>query len=378
MTIRERRLNRATLARQGLLQRERAGVERTVRRLVALQAQEPASPYLALWNRIEGFDPAALDAALADGALVKATLIRLTLHVVHAEDHPVLHAAMQPTLRGARLGDERFTGTGLTAAELDALLPEVVAFAHEPRSNADMEAWLSDRLGEEAGSRAWWALRSFGPFRHAVNGGPWSFGRRPAYLAAGTTPVDGTADDHLRSLVRRYLAAFGPASVADVARFALVQRARVKVAVAELGDELERVPGPGTSGLLDLPGGVIPEADTPAPPRLLPMWESTLLAYADRSRIIPERYRQLVTRRNGDVLPAVLVDGYVAGVWRAVDGGIEVSAFDALPRAAWDGLAEEAAALTRFLAERDPAVYRRFGHWWAKLPTPEEARILTP
>jgi hypothetical protein len=105
------------------------------------------------------------------------------------------------------------------------------------------------------------------------------------------------------------------------------------------------------------------------------MWDSTLLAYADRSRVIPPDYRRLVTRNNGDVLPTLLVDGHVAGVWRPVEDGIEATAFHQLPRKAWTGLAEEAEALTSFLAGRDPMVYRRYTHWWSKLPS-AETRVL--
>jgi Winged helix DNA-binding domain len=98
------------------------------------------------------------------------------------------------------------------------------------------------------------------------------------------------------------------------------------------------------------------------------MWDSTLLAFADRSRVIPPPYRRLVTRQNGDVLPTLLVDGYVAGVWRPVDGGIEATAFHELTDEAWAGLAAEAGALVAFLADREPMVYRRYSHWWDKLP----------
>lgn len=105
------------------------------------------------------------------------------------------------------------------------------------------------------------------------------------------------------------------------------------------------------------------------------MWDSVLLAYADRSRVIPPAYRPVVIRRNGDVLPTLLVDGHVAGVWRPVDGGIEATAFHPLPPAAWDGLAAEAQSLTRLLSERETAVYSRYGHWWSKLPE-AEARLL--
>ncbi len=105
------------------------------------------------------------------------------------------------------------------------------------------------------------------------------------------------------------------------------------------------------------------------------MWDSILLAYSDRSRVIPSDYRRLVTRQNGDVLPTLLVDGYVAGVWRPVEGGIEATAFHRLSDAAWSGLVDEAAALVAFLTDREPTVYRRYTHWWRELPG-AEVRLL--
>jgi hypothetical protein len=108
MSLTERQLNRATLDRQMLLRRESMEVVDAVRRLVALQAQEPASPYLALWNRLADFDPVELDLAFADRAVVKATLVRIALHTVHAADWPTFHNAMVPILRGSRLTDRRF------------------------------------------------------------------------------------------------------------------------------------------------------------------------------------------------------------------------------------------------------------------------------
>jgi hypothetical protein len=105
------------------------------------------------------------------------------------------------------------------------------------------------------------------------------------------------------------------------------------------------------------------------------IWDSVLLAYADRSRVIPPDYRRLVTRNNGDVLPTLLVDGYVAGAWRPVEDGIEATAFHSLPGATWDELEAEARAMVVFLAGRDPAVYRRYAHWWVELPG-AEVRVL--
>lgn len=270
-------------------------------------------------------------------------------------------------------------------------------------------------------------LRQLAPLLHAPTAPPWSFGNRPAYIAPPVVPrvvpADPEASDaSLRTLVLRYLEGFGPASVADVAQFATVPRARVRKALRELveardpqetglsgpagkpgesenpkrrrtvsgaaegveGDrrpegagrvELVRLEGPNGEELFDVPGGPRPDGDTPAPPRLMAMWDSVLLAYSDRSRIIPPEYRKLVCRMNGDTLATLLVDGYVAGVWRPADGGIEATAFHPLPEEVWEALADEARALTAFLAERDPRVYSRYGHWWGKLPS-AEVRVL--
>jgi len=384
-----RRLNRATLARQFLLERRPLAVVDAVRRLVALQAQEPASPYLALWNRLEGFDPVELDEALRAFAVVKAPLMRITLHAVAAEDRAPFHRAMTPTLRAARLNDARFRASGLTDADADALVPHVLAFARRPRVRQEIEAALEERFGAAAAPGAWWALRTIAPLVHAPSNEPWSFGRWPRYVAApdvhgGEDPpapdepagVDGpvavtaaaAALAATAQLVLRYLAAFGPASRQDFAQFALLRQTEVGPAFAAVGDALVALPGPDGATLYDVPDAPLPDDDAPAPPRLLAMWDSVLLAYKDRGRVIPPAYRTHVVRRNGDVLPTVLVDGYVAGVWRPRAGAIEVTAFHALGDDDWDGIEREARELLAFLADRDGAVYGRFGHWWSRLP----------
>jgi hypothetical protein len=105
MSLTARQLTLATLDRQLLLERQRLDVAEAVRRVCALQAQTPASPYLALWNRVQDFAPEDLDAAFADRRIVKATLMRITLHAVHAEDYEPYRAAMLSTLRASRLYD---------------------------------------------------------------------------------------------------------------------------------------------------------------------------------------------------------------------------------------------------------------------------------
>ncbi|WP_018352856.1 winged helix DNA-binding domain-containing protein [Longispora albida] len=377
MALSARQLNRATLDRQLLLRRAALPAAEAVRTLAALQAQEPASPYLALWNRLADFDPAELTAAFANREVVKATLMRVTLHAVHASDYPYFHAAMLPALRAPRLSDKRFTVSGLSTLEADALLPDLADFTRsQPRTNADVEAMLAGRLGGHR-EGLWWALRTYAALHHAPTGGPWSFQKSPSYLAApGSPPPSPSAGEGVQRLILRYLAAFGPALPADIAQFTLLKRTVVREALTSLGSRVTGVAGPGGSTLYDIPGGEYPAGDTPAPPRLLPMWDSTLLAYDDRSRILPPEYRATVIRRNGDVLPALLVDGYVAGVWRLVDEGIEATAFHQLSREQWDGLATEAATLRGFLADRDPAVYRYYHHWWRKGLPGADVRIV--
>ncbi|SDJ50865.1 winged helix DNA-binding domain-containing protein [Streptomyces indicus] len=374
MTLSARRLALATLDRQMLLQRRPLSVPDAVRQVCALQAQTPASPYLALWNRIENFAAEQLDAAFADGRIVKAGLMRITLHAVHAEDYPAFHAAMVSSLRASRLYDRRFTDTGLTAEDADTLLAELTPYLQQARTSAEVEAEVLARRG--AGTeRAWWALRTYAPLHHVPVGGPWSFGHRNTFRAAPAAP-EVSAREGVQRLLLSYLRAFGPATAQDFARFTLLTSAVIKQAVEDLGERLARVGGTGRSMLYDLPDATVPDEDTPVSPRLLPMWDSSLLAHVLPGRLMPAEFRPAAVRRNGDVLPCLLVDGRVAGVWRAVGGGLELTAFRRLTAGEWRDLTEEAARLVSWLADRDPQVYGRYGHWWDKGLPGVETRVV--
>ncbi|MCQ9179794.1 winged helix DNA-binding domain-containing protein [Streptomyces sp. IBSBF 2953] len=378
MTLTARQLTLATLDRQLLLERRRLDVAEAVRRVCALQAQAPASPYLALWSRVEGFVPEDLDAAFTDRRIVKATLMRITLHAVHADDYAPYHAAMVRSLRASRLYDRRYTSTELSEEDADSLLPRLAGFLARPRTGADVEAEFKTSLGDHA-HRLWWALRTYAPIQHTPTGASWSFKLPNTYLASGVDPADEAKDATagVQRLLLSYLRAFGPASAPDFARFTLLGRSVISQALSDLRDQVVRVPGPARAALFDLAGATVPAEDTPAPPRLLPMWDSTLLAHALPGRLMPQEYRPLVVRRNGDVLPTLLVDGQVAGVWRAADKGLELTAFRKLDKAAWRGLTEEARKLSALIADRDPAPYSRYHHWWDKGIPGVETRTVT-
>jgi DNA glycosylase AlkZ-like len=368
MTARE--LNRSTLGRQLLLQRERLDIPDAVKHIVAIQAQHPASPYLALWNRLIDFDPAQVDAAFRERRVVKATLMRVTLHAVHGADYKTFRGAMEPTLNGARLNDRRFRASGLTPDDARELIPELLVFLEDSRTAAESEEWLSGRLGAEPTRGAWWALRQYAPLHHSPTGGPWSFGNRPSYLAAPKIPDLGDPErlqTDLQRLAWRYLEGFGPASIADFAQFGMLYKSVATRALQPLEDRLVSVEGPEGQTMYDVPRAHRPDPEAVAPPRLMAMWDSLLLAHRDRSRFIPADYRTTVARKNGDVLPTLLVDGMVAGVWRTVDGGIEATSFHSLSEETWDSLGDEARSLLGLLADREPNVYGRYHHWWSQI-----------
>lgn len=374
-TVTDAELNRATLARQLLLHRVDLDPVTAIRRLAALQAQEPASPYIALWTRLANFPPERLDDAIRTGAIVKATLMRMTLHAVAAEDYPAFWAAHVDYFRRARTTGLRFLAREVARERIDELVERAAAFATEPRSNAEMTAHLEELAGPPGEQDWWWAVRAFTPVLRAPGDEPWSFARRPSYVAPAAAASELTADEALEYVVHSYLAAFGPATVLDVAQFVKLARAPVRRAVERLAPTLEVMRGEQGQTLYDAPGGPIPAADTAAPVRFLPMWDSMLMAYSDRSRIIPADVRKHVIRQNGDVLPTILVDGHVAGVWlpQHVDGRavIHVTPLRALTEQDWRELADEAAALIAFLAPREPAAYRRYVRWWAAIPSTE-------
>jgi hypothetical protein len=364
----QRRLNRATLARQLLLEPAGLGVVEAVERIGGLQAQEPASPYIGLWARLAEFDAADLDAAIRARDVVKGTLMRSTLHVVTAADYRALWPAVRPMLQPIRRQDRATPPPRRLVARLAR---RVTAFTATPRSLTALREHIGDADGRTADELVWWLRREL-PLAHAPTDAAWSFGRRPlvahadAWLPPGAWADEDAALEHL---VRRYLGAFGPASLADIAGWSGLPVARIRpgvVAVDASGDLLEFRSERGRS-LIDLADAPRPPEDVPAPVRLLPMWDSTVLAYADRSRVVSDADRARVIARNGDTLPVFLVDGVVAGRWWANAAGgrtrIELEPFRRLAAADRRALELLAKLLAAFVAPHEPNVYARYQRW---------------
>ncbi len=358
-----RRLNRTTLLRQSLLERSPDDVVSAVGRLAGLQAQYPNSPYIALWSRLGRFAIDDLEGALADRSLVKATVIRATLHVVTAADYPALSVASSVArTAGWRPSADR---AGVRTADLHR---RVLDFANEPRTLAELEAHIEEVLPDRALEGkvpsgvphvAFRMADSHGWLVHVPPSGRWGSFAKPRYIDASAWLPGAAApdpDEALRIAVERYLGAFGPASLGDIAKWIGQPRlSRVRTAVAALGGLARAFRDPDGRDLVDLVDAPLASGDEPAPGRFLARWDEVLIGYDRRERILPEAVAgDVIRRKNGVFLPSFTVDGYVAGTWSVAssptEAVLELAPSAAVAPADRAGLTDEAERLVRFIA----------------------------
>ena len=362
-----RALGRATLARQGLLKPIRSSAAAAVERVGSLQAQHPEWPPVALAARAATSRTADLAGALERREVVRSSLMRITIHVVTADDLWPMFALYQPMrLEQWRLftkSDPATSALGrrMTAAHGAAL----AALAERPRSSLELDRIMTAEIGRFAPPvprLAWRHFSAHVPLVHVPHSRE-GYGRS---LYAVATDWLGMRDaphwevDRARlHVARRYLAAFGPASVEDLAAYVgrgwggLTPWRR---AVESLGDDVVVLTDEAGRTVLDMADAPRPPAETPAPPRLLARWDSILLSHESRqrARILDERARAAVFTKNADVRPSFLIDGAVAGTWDLTnrDGvaSIALRPLGRLPRALRDALEEEAARVLRLVA----------------------------
>jgi hypothetical protein len=337
LTLRD--LNRATLARQLLLERKRLSPTRVIERLVGMQAQWPAAPYVGIWSRTTSFRREALERELRRGAVIKATMMRLTLHLVTVRDYAVIRAALSE--RGFPWESER---AGRLAPAVRALAERVDGVTSE--EGVALVTSEEGLTGIDA-RRAWRYARVRAHEFHHPETALWD-ARPAARYVAIDEPEEHDPTDARAEVVRRYLAAFGPASRRDIAAWSMMSASQIQRALDRL-EPLPRFRDENGRELLDVPRAPLPSADSPAPVRFLPKWDNVLLAFADRTRILPEKYRRIVIGQNGDVAQTFLVDGLVAGLWRVESGRIAIEPFAPLGRSARREVAEEARRLEAFV-----------------------------
>jgi hypothetical protein len=338
LTLRE--LNRATLARQLLLERRRVAPVRAIAQVAGLQAQWPPAPYVGLWSRIEGFRRESLERAILRGNVVKATVMRSTLHLVSRRDYALYWTALHdiPTWSNAALMDAERVADDVAALTADGpvTLTEIVARLCEEHGWEELHA-----------RRVWHAARVRAHVHHAAETALWSTRPRAVYtrVEPDSSPTRETALVHV---VRAYLAAFGPANRADIADWSGLRVRDFEPALEAL-EPLRRFRTEEGKELIDLPRAALPDAMTPAPIRFLPKWDNLLLGHADRRRVIVDEHRRTVVLKNGDVHQTVLVDGVVAAIWTVEDGRVRVEPIVPIPRRFRAELEAERARLEAWL-----------------------------
>lgn len=348
-----RALGRATLARQFLLGRTDATVPEVVAHLVGLQAQTPHTWYTGLWSRVAGFTPDLAADALVDRRLVRIALMRSTIHLVTAADALELRPAVQPAL-DRDLFRNYTHGRDMRGLDVDAVVAAGRALlAEAPRTNKELGALLQQRWPDRSAAALAYAIRCLVPLVQVPPRGVWGRSGSIAHTTVetwlGASVVDKPSVD---DLVRRYLAAFGPATVKDVQTWSGLTRLR------EVVEELPllRLRGEDGQELFDLPDAPRPDEDVPAPVRFLYDFDNLLLSHADRRRVVTDDVRARNYDPHGPVPQFFLVDGVTAGDW-AVQRTKEVATLELRPfhrLTTPDEVEREGARLLAFLAPDVP------------------------
>jgi hypothetical protein len=332
-TLTQRELNRALLARQLLLERRHMPLPRALERVGGIQAQYAPSMYIGLWSRLQDFERGDLDRALERRRAVQGTLMRSTIHLVSAGDYWPFAVGVRDSRRQMWV-----RGKGRPAPEEVATAAERLRghIADGPLARKEIAELLGGGSAMINGVGLWLDMVRVPP------SGTWERRRADVYAAAEhwVGPEDATQEEGVEHLVRRYLQGFGPASAAEIANWAGLHPRVVAPALERL--RLRRFRAEDGEELLDLPRAPLPDPDTPAPARFLPVWDSTLLVHARRTGILPEEHRGRVFNvRTPHSVHTFLVDGTVAGTWKHEKGRVKLEPFGKLSRSDRRELEEE-------------------------------------
>jgi winged helix DNA-binding protein len=349
-TLTRRALNRALLARQMLLAREGASALAVIERLVGLQAQLPRPPFVQLWSRIAGFQREELRSLIASRQVVRATLMRCTLHLMSRRDYQAFRSALQPALSQ---GMRAILRERVNSFLMEELLDEARRlFQERPRTFTELRAALLERFPDADERAMGYAVRTQLPLLIVPGEYEWGFRGDADFALADEwldQPLPGDVRPH--ALVLRYLEAFGPASATDVQAWSGL--AGVATALSELRPNLQVFRDERRRELFDLPEAPRPPEEMPVSARFLGDFDNLILSHADRTRVITDEHRAAVVTKNGQVLPTILVDGFVAGTWKLACvrkvSALTISPFAPLPPTAMSELAAEGENLARFL-----------------------------
>jgi hypothetical protein len=300
-------LNRALLARQHLLRRRKASAADEIEHLVGMQAQVPNSPYIGLWTRLDGFRPDQLADLITQRRAVRLGIMRNTIHLVTARDCIALRPLFSPVLeRGLKASH---FGRNLVGMDLQPMIRHATRLMKEkPRTLTELGALLQPRWPDRDPISLAYAIRYLVALVQVPPRGVWGKSAQATWTSAELWLGEPLArKPSIDNLILRYLAAFGPASVADMSTWSGLTALRS--VVERLRPQLRTFRDERGRELFDVPDGPLPDPRTPAPPRFLPEYDNLLIGHQDRTRVIDHAYRHVI------FIGTLLVDGFVQGTW---------------------------------------------------------------
>jgi winged helix DNA-binding protein len=335
------------LERQWLLRRRAAPVADAIEHLCGMQAQVPTSPYVGLWTRLEGFRPEGLADLITNRRAVRIALMRSTIHLVTARDCLRLRPLFQDFLERALYTGTPF-GRGIEGMDEAGLVAAARTVLDErPRTLAELGSALHQRWPDRDPASLAYAVRHLVPLVQVPPRGVW--GQSGATRCATAEAWLGRplqARPSVEKLILRYLAAFGPATIADIQAWSGLRALRP--IVDRLRPQLRSLTDAAGRQLLDVPDGALPDPGTPAPPRFLPEYDNLLLAHADRTRVVSETHRSVIGFRT------LLVDGMVGATWtigrQSGEATLTIACLPPLRKAQRPAVEEEGTRLLAFLA----------------------------
>lgn len=308
-----RELNRALLARQMLLKREKIPALDAINRLVGMQAQDPIAPYFGLMARLEEFRPEELSSLIQDRKVVRIALMRSTIHLVSSGDCINLRPIVQPVMDGGLKGSFGKQLEGLDIKEVSEA-GRIIVEAN-PLTFSDLGKRLREQWPDRDPAALAAVVRTLVPLVQLPPRGLWGESGQAVHTSAESWHDSQlSSSTTIEDIIIRYLSAFGPASVQDIQVWSGLTRLRERV--EQLLTQLLHFQDEKGNELFDIPEAPRPDSNTPSPPRFLGGFDNMLLSYADRQRIIAEEYRKKVFSTNGIIRPTILIDGFVSGTWK--------------------------------------------------------------
>ena len=347
MELSARVLNRTLLDRQHLLSRTSSTVPAMVEHLVGLQAQDNLPPYLGLAARLETFDPYDVTQGLEDRSLVRFLTMRSTVHLLVADDALMLRRFTRPIHDQERKVSQ--TVRPAIDVDLDEFADAVrAALADGPLPVKRLGEVLTATFSDVPANALAHLARVAQPLVQLPPRGCWKQPGGVVYDHVESWVGRPMVDPDPAAIVRRYLTAYGPASAADVTAWSGVRG--IPAVLAGMDDLVHHTDAAGKK-LVDVPSGALAPEDSPAPVRLLGLYDNVWLSHAGRDRVTEPDKRKRWMGVNGGLCSTIFVDGWLEGLWRVDDGRPTiVELFRTLTRQEQAGLDEELDRVTALLA----------------------------